>query len=222
MKRLVTSTIALVVCALVFDGCIVVSLSPWFAQSDIVAADDLVGHWLEDKGHTVVSISKGKVSFWGNDVDGYIIAQTKCPNGEKNRPMIAVAGKVGEKRYLMVSTRPDHEPGPWFAAQLHLIFTYEIKDGGLELQGISPDWLEREYAKHRFGLDFVCFDDDSMSAAAPMGDPCTNSIPLLTGSTAVLSDFLAKNAGDSAVFDRVARYRQVESPKCEEAPPKEK
>jgi len=161
-----------------------------------------------------LTVKKAKVSFWEEDVDGLEISQFACSDGDPSKPMIAVVGKVGSRKYLMVTTQPDNDPGPWFAAQLHLVFTYELDEDGLTLRTVSPERVDELWKKHRFGLDFLCYDDASAYKPRKFQEPCGNDLKLLTGTTKVLRDFLVENSSDSRLFGKIESYVRLDKPEC--------
>ncbi len=200
-------------------GCIVVSLSPWFTKKDVVHDQRLEGHWQDTDGHARFEVKRGKVHLWEDDVEGYLITRYDCPEEKPSKPMAAVLGDIGETRYLMVTTAPEFEPGPWFAASLHLIFKVDFGDGTLTLVGINPDRVDEQVAKHRFGLDFVCFDDGAVEPPKPGSDPCPEGLLLFTGSVSTLRSFLAYNGSGDTFFSKMGSYTRLKEPKCV---PKEK
>lgn len=209
--------ILIVVVALFFaaqTGCIVVSLSPWFVKGDVVLDERLEGHWQDTDGHARFEVKRGKVNLWDDDVEGYLITRYDCPEEKPSKPMAAVLGDIGKTRYLMVTTAPEIEPGPWFAASLHLIFKVDFGDGKLTLVGINPDRVEEEFKKHRFGLDFVCFADGAVEPPKAGSDPCPGGLILFTGSISSLRGFLAYNGHGETFFTKMGEYKKLKKPKC--------
>ena len=195
-------------------GCIVVSLSPWFDKKDMVQDERLEGHWQQTDGHARFEVKRGTVLLWEEEVDGYVITKYDCPEEKPAKPMVGAMADIGGVRYLMVTTPPEPEPGPWFAASLHLIFKASFDEKTLTLVGIDPDRVEAQVKKHRFGLDFVCFDDGGVESPKPGGDPCPDGLIMFTGSVATLKDFLTHNGAGDIFFSEMGSYVRLDKPKC--------
>ncbi len=178
--------------SLLFSGCLIMSLHPFFTDKDAVFEQSLVGTWVDESG-------KATLTFKQFGANAYRITyhqkESTPPMGGKKR-----AGEPGELEghfgrvggSLFLDLYPDK--GSWdrlknellavHLAPTHTISKVWFEGDKLMIAGLSHDWLK----------DLVTQD----SSAIPH-EKVEGAI-VLTASTEALQDFLKKYGNDPKAF----------------------
>lgn len=170
-------------------GCVVPCLQPLFGEKDAIFEPALLGSWRNAKDTNGETFTFTRVEA----KDEYRILD-RHPNG-RQATLTAMLGKVGDRRYLCAALDYDALPetGRWFAFPPHLlIFRVEQTAPELKLTMLNFEACKKLLKAKPDAIAHVMLK--------PTGEKEESAIPVLTGSTAELQQFIKQYAESASLF----------------------
>jgi hypothetical protein len=158
------------------SGCLVVSLQPVYDEQHVVYEEGLIGTWKEADGDATLVVTRGA---W----NAYELAYTE---GTDTTRVSGFLTRVGQSLLLDVTTAAGVEEPP-VTVQAHWAFLADLRGDALTLRAMEFDWFKAHAGE---------------KAQAPLGiAPDVDGNRVMTASTQVLRDWLARHATNSAIWD---------------------
>jgi hypothetical protein len=179
------------VAGVLFQGCIIKSIHPFFNEEDIIFKTELLDSWVDrDGGKWTIKPSKEK----SNAYEMHFLHQ-----GEKDVVFLVHMFKLNGELYLDFLPYSDDRPESLAIFDLHFIPTHSIaKIHVLNKEEVQIKWFNEEWLRSLFDQNRIKIAHETiMDEAAKDKD---DTIYLLTASTEELQKFIVKY-GHDAVFD---------------------
>jgi hypothetical protein len=169
---------------LLCSGCVVPSLNALYTPDKAVYDPALLGKWAEAE-------SDVKYEFLPADGESYGLLMTSAEGKEAR--FICNLVQLGE--YVFLDMYPAdldtmfEAYAPWNIMPMHSFYMIQLQGDELVVKTLNPEWLMQLHVAQPGTVDVAQWQFDG-------GD----SMPLLTGSTAQLQEFIANNVGTPDAF----------------------
>lgn len=170
-----------VVFALLFTGCVIRSVNPWFSPETRVADPSLAGFWTD--------ANAPMAAFFGPiEENRYSVL---LQDGKTESRFTAALHRIDSNLFL-VATVPDRPDLSVFATiPAHLLFRVDLKNNQFRLFPLNLKEFDLRLARYRI--------------FPQAGGNSTNGY-ILTASTAELSEFIKTEYGDTTLFSEQPLY----------------
>ena len=193
MKRTI---IAVALLAFLMQGCIVLSVHPFYTQDDIVYRKQLEGNWTDQEGHA------WRIHQNPFKPNTYELHSSK--NG-RDVSLLGVLFKLNDEMYLdMVPLQDNSEE--FLVFDMHMVPTHSIaKVATLNDKEISIKWFNEEWLRKMFTENRIRISHEVMMDQNPKSDD--DGMYLLTASTEELQGFIKKYGRSEDAYDDNLKLR---------------
>jgi hypothetical protein len=188
MKKHFLSLLVLV--AIVVQGCIVKSLHPFYAQSDLIFKKELVNTWLDQDGN------KWKISRVEDQAAAY---QMTFAKGDQEATFLVHLFDLGGTQFLdFVPLSSDGSINDLF--EMHLLPSHSVaKVEKLSNQVVSIKWFNEEWLRNLFQQNKIKISHEVIVEENSGNDE--DKAYVITASSEELRKFLMKYGNDKSAFE---------------------
>jgi hypothetical protein len=182
--------IILALTALCMQGCIVLSVHPFYKENNVVYNKSLEGEWTDqDNNHWRIHQNPFKPNSYEMHVS-------------KNGRNVALLGhlfKLGKDTYLDLTPSEDNSEEV-LVFDLHMIPTHSIAkvdqltDSGVVIKWFNEEWLRKMFTRNMIRIPHELIVDESSKSA-------DDGMYLLTASTEELQKFVEKYGNEEDAYD---------------------
>lgn len=190
MKLKLLFSIALL--AVLFQGCIVKSLHPFYKEKDVVFRKELLGTWTDQDG------SRWSINPHKNLSNAYELHWLK--NGDQDVAFLAHLFTLEGDLYFDFFPQSDNHDSNQPLFDMHMMPSHSVAkvvklDGGeIQIKWFNEDWLRMLFDQNRIRIAHETVMDENPSDE-------NDKWYVLTAPTEELQKFIIKYGNDAAAFD---------------------